>query len=143
MEINTLTEVYFNSNDVIEFLKWKKILPEDNQEILKVRFLKSKRSFIAICGKDRKFQEINDFRLSPEDLEIVLSSPIEKLDVSKRTFFNLKRAGLKTFKDIYPLSEGEIRKFYHIGKISVEYISKSLKNFGVMWPQENLKEIGV
>lgn len=141
MEINTLTEVYFNTNDVIEFLKWKKILPEDNQEILKVRFLKSKKSFIAICGKDKKFQEENEIKLSPEDLEIILSSPVSKLDVPKRTSDNLKRADLKTFKDIYALDEKGIRRFYHIGKISVDDISKSLKTFGVIWPIENLKEM--
>ena len=62
--------------------------------------------------------------------------PLEQLGLSARAYNGLLRSGIKTFGDLYPLTEGQLYKIDNLGKLSVKEILQCREN----WTQELLSD---
>ena len=62
---------------------------------------------------------------------VVLETPLENLDLSVRSYYYLRRAGVKTMRDIAEMTEDKLMKVRNLGRKSLQEIKDKLAEYGL------------
>ena len=120
---------YFKTLDFKATAKALSLKPDECKYILKKVFEKLKSFFDAYSKLE---VAINTELFSPQ---FELDEPIDFLGFSTRVKNNLKCAGCYTLKDLFKITEADLKRIRGMGRTSIEEIKAVLKKkgYGHLW----------
>ena len=107
-------------------------LPQELQDIIR-----SRPDFIEKMEEIKEQQE-----KSEEQRRKILETAIKDLNLSTRSFYGLKRAGIYTLQDLLHRTKQELLKFRNLGKESINEIILKLEEHGFVFNEDGELELG-